>query len=175
MGGQPEIRATIAGDRSQLQALYDAAFPAETLFPLVERLLAHERGILSLAAVIEDRCVGHILFTQCGVGDRRPRVALLGPLAVAPASQRQGIGSALVREGLGRLRRTGLRQALVLGDPAYYRRFSFGRETAVMPPYDLPAPWSDAWQSVLLEDDAPGLLGRLCPPAPWLSPSLWAP
>lgn len=109
------------------------------MLPLVEHLLAKEPDILSLLAVIDDQCVGHILFTKCGVGDRKHCVALLGPLAVAPTWQKRGVGRAL------------------------------------MPPFDLPADWSDAWQSVSVGDDSERLSGILRPPAVWLSPSLWAP
>ncbi|MCZ7659155.1 MAG: N-acetyltransferase [Xanthobacteraceae bacterium] len=169
------IRATIAGDGPHLKALYQAAFPAENLLPLVEHLLAKEPDILSLLAVIDDQCVGHILLTKCGVGDRKHCVALLGPLAVAPTWQKRGVGRALIREGFRRLGQTDLRRVLVLGDPAYYGRFGFLPEHDIVPPFDLPADWSDAWQSVSVGDDAERLSGILRPPAVWLSPSLWAP
>lgn len=175
MDDEPGIRATLAGDAADLKDLYGATFPAEPLWPLVERLLADVPRVLSLAAVRDDRCVGHVLFTPCGVGDPAPAVALLGPLAVAPSRQGQGIGGALVREGLSRLGGTDLRHALVLGDPAYYGRFGFRPDRHIVPPYALPAAWSDAWQSVPLRGHAEALSGELRPPAPWLSPSLWAP
>ncbi|MCZ7660130.1 MAG: hypothetical protein M5U07_20825, partial [Xanthobacteraceae bacterium] len=47
----------------------------ETLLPLVEHLLAKEPDILSLLAVIDDQCVGHILLPKGGVGDRKHCVA----------------------------------------------------------------------------------------------------
>jgi putative acetyltransferase len=172
---KPTIRATIAADEPHLQRLYGAAFPEEDLFALVRRLLASEPGVVSLVAAIGEERVGHILFTPCGVGDCQPRVVLLGPLAVAPARQGQGIGGALVREGCRRLGRSDHLKVLVLGDPAYYGRFGFRPETSILPPYDLPADWSDAWQSVTLDDGGKALAGILRPPAAWLSPSLWAP
>ena len=52
-------------------------------------------------------------------------IAGLAPLAVLPAAQRQGVGSALVREGLARCRAAGYAIVVVLGDPAYYSRFGF--------------------------------------------------
>jgi putative acetyltransferase len=177
MVDEAEIRTTIPGDQPDLNALYRAAFPDEDLLPLVDRLIADEPGILSLAATIGDQLVGHILFTPCGVGDGEGErhAALLGPLAVAPSRQRRGVGSALVRDGFNRLRQTALRRVLVLGDPNYYRRFGFLAEKSIVPPYDLPADWSEAWQSVKLEDGMETPAGILRPPAAWLSPSLWAP
>jgi putative acetyltransferase len=49
----------------------------------------------------------------------------LGPVAVTPARQRSGIGQALVRTGLARLKSTGAAGCVVLGDPAFYTRFGF--------------------------------------------------
>lgn len=46
-------------------------------------------------------------------------------MAGTPALQRQGIGSALVRAGLGRCRDLGAGAVVVLGQPAYYPRFGF--------------------------------------------------
>jgi putative acetyltransferase len=52
-------------------------------------------------------------------------VAGLGPMAVRPAWQRQGIGSQLVREGLEECWRSGYEAVVVLGHPEYYPRFGF--------------------------------------------------
>ena len=49
----------------------------------------------------------------------------LGPLSVRPEQQRRGIGTALVGEGLARLRARGAAGCVLLGDPGYYRRFGF--------------------------------------------------
>ncbi|OYT18536.1 MAG: hypothetical protein CCU26_16370 [Nitrospira sp. UW-LDO-01] len=49
----------------------------------------------------------------------------LGPLAVAPEHQRSGIGSALVRAGLEQCKHLSFEAVVVLGNPAYYRRFGF--------------------------------------------------
>lgn len=63
-------------------------------------------------------------------------------------------------------------RVLVLGDPRYYRRFGFAPEAATLPPYELPAEWVGAWQSIDLRDDPGDLSGILCPPTAWLVPSL---
>lgn len=174
MTNAPEIRKTSPSDAPALAALYLAAFPDEDLAPLVQHLHAEVPDILSLVAVVGGEVTGHILLTPCAVDGADRRVALLGPLAVAPSRQRQGLGGTLIREEFAHLRLTDLGQVLVLGDPAYYGRFGFRPEWRIQPPYDLPAEWSDAWQSVLLEDSGQAVSGVLHPPAPWLSPSLWA-
>jgi putative acetyltransferase len=173
MTEQPTIRPTSASDEPALSDLYRAVFPDEDLAPLVRRLLAEVPDILSLAAVIGEDCVGHIMFTPCAVAASEQRVALLGPLAVAPDRQRRGLGSALVGEGLARVGRSDMSRVLVLGDPAYYGRFGLRPETSIIPPYELPKAWSSAWQSLALAGGAPGPTGVLHPPDAWLSRSLW--
>jgi putative acetyltransferase len=59
--------------------------------------------------------------------DGHPELRLMGlaPMAVAPAHQRNGVGSALVRAGLGRCGQLGFDAVVVLGYPSYYSRFGF--------------------------------------------------
>jgi putative acetyltransferase len=165
----------VASDAPDLETLYGAAFPDEDLLPLVKRLLREEPAILSLAAEVADRLAGHIIFTPCGVDHRNDCVALLGPLAVMPSRQRQGVGRALVRVGLDQLAQGNARRVLVLGDPAYYGRFGFLPEDSILPPYDLPATWTAAWQSIAVGADVVRIAGQLRPPAAWLQAALWAP
>jgi putative acetyltransferase len=46
-------------------------------------------------------------------------------MAVVPAQQRTGLGSALVRAGLEQCRKLGFGAVVVLGHPDYYPRFGF--------------------------------------------------
>jgi putative acetyltransferase len=169
------LRDSRPDDWADLATLYPQAFPEEDLLPLVQALLAQVPDVLSLVGILDARVVGHGLFTPCGVIGHSGEAALLGPLAVAPAYQQQGVGTALVQTGLQRLAAGGVREVFVLGDPAYYQRFGFRPETAVAPPYPLPADWTGAWQSLPLNDAAPFGPGSLALPAPWLQPGLWAP
>ena len=50
-------------------------------------------------------------------------------MAVAPAHQNQGIGSALVRAGLERCKELGFGAVVVLRHPEYYPRFGFSPST----------------------------------------------
>lgn len=176
MNEEPYIRDTVTGDEAALIELYRSAFPDEELVPLVRRLLAEIPGIVSLVAIVDDECAGHVVFTPCGVSGSAAHVALLGPLAVAPSRQRQGLARMLIREGFNRLGEKGLSHVLVLGDPAFYGRFGFRPEKSVTPPYELPADWSEAWQSVTIAQDAAAVPhGPLRPPAVWMVPSLWLP
>ncbi len=172
---QIEIRKSDPRELALIEALYPEAFPDEDLLPVVRALLQEAPVVLSLAGFIGSSLVGHVIFTTCSVGGSRNKVALLGPLAVAPARQKQGIGRALVRAGLQRLETVGVVHVYVLGDPAYYGRLGFVSETRVAPPYPLPAQWSGAWQSLDLCNAATPSRGTLAVPRPWRQPALWAP
>ena len=170
-----DIRTSLPTDQAALETLYPAAFPDEDLLPLLRELLSEEDNVLSLVAVSDGTLVGHIAFTMCGIAGHSDKVGLLGPLAVGPRYQRQGIGGTLIRHGLNRLKNEGAIQVNVLGDPAYYGRFGFVPDNNVLPPYDMPKEWQTAWQSISLNGTTPELGGRLSVPKPWRQAALWAP
>jgi len=115
------IRPEGEGDHAAVEALVGNVLGiAEAR--LVARLRTAGDAVISLVAERDGAVVGHILFSPM----RAPFRALgLGPLAVDPDSQRQGIGGALVGEGLSRAAAGGWDGVFVLGDPAYYTRFGF--------------------------------------------------
>ena len=169
------IRETTTGDIALVLALYPQAFPDEELRPVVSTLLEEAPDVLSLAGFDGDALVAHVLFTICGTEEGDQTGALLAPLGVIPSFQRQGLGNLLVHAGLERLEKKGIKQVLVLGDPAYYRRFGFSPEQQVFAPYSIPEEWADAWQSVQLAARRSLAAGRLSLPKPWMEPALWKP
>jgi len=172
------IRESLPGDIPAIEALYPAAFPDEDLLPVVRALLSEPDGVLSLVAHVAGSMAGHILFCRCSIaedGDALPgRLGLLGPLAVTPARQKQGVGSTLIRHGIQQMEAAGIKQVLVLGDPAYYGRSGFLPEADIAPPYPLQDEWHGAWQSIRIAG-APSRQGTLSVPAPWRQPVLWGP
>jgi len=166
------IRDTDPGDREQIMALYPQAFPDEELRPVVGDLLDQQSGVLSLAAFKNETLVAHVIFAECSTGGDRGG-ALLGPLAVLPAFQRGGLGTAVVEAGFVRLTDMDVTQVFVLGDPGYYSRFGFTCERRVRAPYALPEKWTEAWQSRLIENREALDAGKLILPAPWMQPELW--
>lgn len=175
MSDQLKIRQSRPTDSAAIESLYPEAFPDEDLLPLVRDLLQETAATWSLVGTIHSKVVGHVIFTKCHVAEDTGTVALLAPLAVRPASQKQGIGSAIVRDGFLRLTSAGVSHVYVLGDPGYYARFGFEPESRVMPPYELPREWADAWQSRRLIGDAEASPGKLTLPRVWHQPELWAP
>lgn len=125
------VREEAAGDRDAIRTLTTAAFADQphsdgAEAAIVDALRADGDLILSLVAVAADGIVGHAAFSPVTVeGLRSDGWVALGPLSVAPASQRRGVGSRLVRDGLARLRATGARGCVLVGDPGYYARFGF--------------------------------------------------
>ena len=175
MANEFEIRKGCSSDLAAILELYPRAFPDEELRPLVAELLVENGDVLSLIAHIDEVIVGHGLFTICGVSDRQEYASLLGPLAVVPHHQRQGMGSAIVRQGLRLLSNTDVSSVFVLGDPNYYTRFGFQPEEQVVPPYALPEEWFGAWQSLCLKKPGQPLHGKLRVPPAWDQPILWTP
>ena len=170
-----DIRLSTPGDVEAIERLYGDAFPNEDLLPLVRDLLTCQHRVLSLVGTAHSSMIAHVAFTNCHIDECGLDVALLAPLAVAPAWQRKGIGSLMVREGLRRMENDGIRQVFVLGDPVYYGRFGFSPETRITPPYSLPAEWLSAWQSTRLGDAEALSAGTLRTPAPWRRKELWSP
>jgi putative acetyltransferase len=80
---------------------------------------------LSLVAERDGAACGHIAFSPVTVGSEMNGWYGLGPVAVLPEKQGDGMGSALIREGLARITVTGARGCVLLGYPPYYARFGF--------------------------------------------------
>lgn len=126
-----ELREERPGDRQAVRGIHLAAFGDHGILvaDLVDTLRGGMTGgpDLSLVAERAGQVVGHIMFTR-SLLDAPPRlveVQVLSPLAVVPEHQRQGIGSALVREGLQLMAERRVPLVFLEGDPAYYRRFGF--------------------------------------------------
>jgi len=80
---------------------------------------------LSLVAELEGRVIGHIAFSPVTISDGTRNWYGLGPVSVLPAYQRQGVGKALIREGLARLKAMNAQGCCLVGHPDYYRKFGF--------------------------------------------------
>ena len=120
------IRSEIAEDIPAVRRVNELAFGRPDEAALVDALRAAARPYISLVAADEGRVVGHIFFSPVELEAEDSAFILgLAPMAVLPEYQRQGVGSQLVREGLGECRRIGCEVVVVLGHPEYYPRFGF--------------------------------------------------
>ncbi len=93
----------------------------------VDALRRNENTILSLVAMLNERIVGHILFSPAVVEspDKRFNVAALGPVAALPERQNEGIGGRLAQSGLSECLQRGYDVVFLIGHPNYYPRFGF--------------------------------------------------
>ncbi|MDP6636910.1 MAG: N-acetyltransferase [Phycisphaerae bacterium] len=92
---------------------------------IVEALRSAGALTISLVAELDTRVIGHIAFSPVTISDGAPGWYGLGPVSVLPARQRQGIGKALIEDGLSRLRDMNARGCCLVGHPEYYRQFGF--------------------------------------------------
>ncbi len=133
------IRAETPDDHDEIRRINDQAFGGTIESHLVGLIRASDRFVpgLSLVAVSEGQSLGHVISSYVDLlvpGTRR--VLQVGPVAVLPAHQRRGIGSALMNETIRVAEERGEPLLLIEGNPAYYGRFGFTRadEHGIEPP-----------------------------------------
>jgi len=120
------IRKETPADRQAVFEVNAAAFETSSEADLVEALREQAQPAVSLVAELDGMVVGHILFSPVSTKHcSAPLIMGLGPMAVQPPRQNQGIGTALVHAGLDECRKLGARAVVVLGHPDYYPRFGF--------------------------------------------------
>ncbi|MDP1670105.1 GNAT family N-acetyltransferase [Phaeovulum sp.] len=120
----------------EVEALYDLCFaPGRTALSSY-RLRDGVPPVAALCLVLRDEggtLAAVIRYWPVRVGDKL--VLLLGPIAVHPTRQGEGLGGLLMLESLAEARRLGWERVLLVGDAPYYGRFGFARlDGVVMPP-----------------------------------------
>jgi putative acetyltransferase len=137
------IRAEQAEDIADIRYVTEAAFlpmahSNQDEADIIDALRAANALTLSLVANEDEELIGHIAFSPVTISGQPGGWYGLGPIAVRPDSQRQGVGEALIRTGLSQLERLGAMGCVVLGDPDFYGRFGFeavpGLELPGVPP-----------------------------------------
>lgn len=124
------IRSETGADASAITAVTVAAFETleisnHTEQFVIDALRAASALTVSLVAEVDGHVTGHIAFSPVTISDGTPDWYGLGPVSVLPAYQRQGIGQALIREGLSRLKDLGASGCCLVGHPGYYLKFGF--------------------------------------------------
>ena len=145
------LRPEQPGDEGSIRQINESAFADRTEADLVQTL--RDAGAIRLSAVailggrtpdggsvttvgrtgmcsrevIGGVLVGHALFTPVTVTTDKGDIELLGmgPVAVIPAKQHQGIGTMMIAGCLEHLRSLHNRGVVVVGEPGFYRRFGF--------------------------------------------------
>ena len=92
---------------------------------IIEALRTGGALTVSLVAELDVRIVGYIAFSPVAISDGTQNWYGLGPVSVLPEFQRQGVGKALILEGLARLKDMGAGGCCLVGHPEYYVKFGF--------------------------------------------------
>lgn len=124
------IRNETQADVTAISELTAAAFETleisnHTEQFIIDALRAAGALSVSLVAELDGKLVGHIAFSPVTMSDGTPGWYGLGPVSVLPEHQSQGIGTALIHEGLSRLKAMHAQGCCLVGHPSYYGRFGF--------------------------------------------------
>ncbi len=124
------IRAERPGDEDIIHELTQAAFApmpysSGTEGAIIRALRANGELALSLVAEEDGEIIGHVAFSPVTIGGHYDDWFGLGPISVRADRQRQGIGHALIREGIHRLKALGAKGCALVGDQAVYKGVGF--------------------------------------------------
>jgi putative acetyltransferase len=124
---RPRLGLETEADIPAIDSLNRAIFKGDYEAELIKKLRVESAVLLSMVAVIGEQVVGHILFSRLRVEVEGHPVAAaaLAPMCVSLKHQRSGVGTSLVKKGLGKLKKLKCEAVIVLGHPAYYQRFGF--------------------------------------------------
>jgi len=131
------IDEEVPGEAGAREALLDRAMGPERFAKTSQRLRDGRLPELALAARLDGRLVGTVRLWAVSVAGGR-NLLLLGPLAVAPELQGEGIGARLMRSALNRSAATGHGGVILVGDAPYYARFGFA--AALTEGLEMPGP-----------------------------------
>ncbi|WP_371156608.1 GNAT family N-acetyltransferase [Jannaschia sp. 2305UL9-9] len=143
-----ELRQEIPDDHWEVEALMDLCFaPGRTALSSYRLRddVPPARDLCLVARGSAGEVAGAIRFWPVRIGDRWDAM-LLGPVAVHPTRQGEGLGAFLIQSGLDRAHDAGVRRILLVGDSAYYTRFGFAvLRDVVMPPPTNPERVLGVW------------------------------
>jgi len=170
------ISETCAGREEAIIHLFTASFTASEgaaegalIGDLARKLLLGTAG-KDLHVFTADGATGPVaaaIFTRLAFARDGRTVLLLSPMAVAPGHQRRGVGQALLRHALARLRAGGVDVVMTYGDPAFYGKVGFRPVSETTVPAPLPLSRPEGWigQALTRERIAPFAGPCSCAPA----------
>ena len=158
MTEQITVRQETNYDFNEVFELNHIAFGQDSEAKLVDALRNNPTVFvpeLSLVATIDNRIVGHILFTKIKVVDDKQNEfdsLALAPMAVKPDIQKKGIGGQLIRAGLKKAKELNFKSVIVLGHRHYYPKFGFvpTNKWNIKSPFDVP---TEAFMGIELIED----------------------
>lgn len=153
-----KLEAEEKDDVWEVEGLYDTCFAPGRELLSSYRLRSEVPRVSDLCLVARDPSgilSAAIRFWPVAIGETNLPSLLLGPIAVHPTRQGEGLGGMLMRESLSRAGALGWDRVLLVGDAPYYERFGFQKlEGVEMPPPTNPdrvlglALTQGAWEGV---------------------------
>jgi len=124
------IRTETSADIDAITEVTTAAFKTleisnHTEQFIIEALRAARALTVSLVAELDGRVIGHVAFSPVTISDGTQDWYGLGPVSVLPEYQRNGVGKALIQQGLSRLKDLNAQGCCLVGYPDYYKIFGF--------------------------------------------------
>ena len=124
------IRKEQASDIDAIDEITIAAFAnhpySQNTEQFIVKALRKAKALtVSLVAELDGQVVGHVAFSPATIDGQSCGWYGVGPVSVRPDHQKQGIGQALINEGLRILKASGAKGCALVGDPNYYQRFGF--------------------------------------------------
>ena len=137
------VRPERASDADSIEKLLDICFGPDRFKKTAYRFREDVAPVNDLSFVVEDNetkaLIGTIRYWPVVLPDGTPSL-LLGPIAVEPLRQSEGIGIELMHYSMGIARGLHYASIILVGDAPYYNRFGFVRD--VMLGITLPG-WVD--------------------------------
>ena len=164
---QITIHPETENDHAAITNVNDLAFDRPEEGRLIENLrqLPEFDPLLSLVAELDGKIIGHALFFPINIQSPSPKVGeglgvreeypclSLGPIAVIPEYQKQGIGGQLIEADHRAALELDYTSVVLLGHPNYYPRFGY----LPAEKWDITNPWKidgDPWMAIELVEGA---------------------
>lgn len=155
-------------DADEVEMLYDLAFTPGRRALSSYQLREGVAPVAALARVVRDdydALAGAIRYWPVRIGEAADGAGhaalLLGPVAVHPTRQGEGLGALLILETLEAARGLGWRRVLLVGDEPYYRRFGFTRAKAAALDFPKPVNMNRLLAKELVEGAMAGISGMV--------------
>lgn len=156
-------------DADEVEMLFDLAFAPGRHALSSYQLREGVAPVASLSRVARDEygaLAGAIRYWPVRIGEgaegRGHAALLLGPVAVHPTRQGEGLGALLILETLEDARAEGWTRVLLVGDEPYYRRFGFTRQAARALDFPKPVNMNRLLAKELVEGAMQGVSGLVC-------------
>lgn len=128
-----QLSTEIPDDHQEVEYLYDLSFAPGRAALSSYRLREGVQPIAPLCLIARDAfnvVSGAIRYWPISIGEMSTPALLLGPVAVHPTHQGEGLGGLLINESLDIAKKLDWERVILIGDAAYYCKFGFTRDLA---------------------------------------------